>query len=589
VPDSRLPQRVVGRTCPYCRPDLPLSHGRGRIPDDWFSRQLGYCDRAEGDIDTLSARIAHVRTWTFVANRGDWLADPLYWQGRAREIEDRLSDALHERLTQRFIDRRTSVLMRRLRQKEDLMSTIEDDGAISVEGEYVGRIKGFQFVPDGTAGRRQDVEGGLAQDRGPGDRPSRASRGRRARPRPRTHAGGGIVWQRAEIARLVAGASVLKPRINLLADDQLTGADRDAVQLRLENFLRRRIAAVLEPLVKLAEAEDITGLARGLAFRLVESLGVVSRDEVAGDVKTLSQEERASLRKYGVRFGAFHIFVPTLLKPAATQLRLLLWALQLERDGVLNRQDMPEMPGQGLTSAAFDPATPKGFYRHIGFRVCGPRAVRIDMLERLGDLIRARVFWKPAFPEQARPAGSVVGGGFTVVPDMMSLVGCSGEEFAGVLRALGFQAEERRVPVERQAGRRPEGAAEAAPAPEAAVVSRRANLRLRRRPTAIRKCRPRPSPTCPRPPIPSPLPRQDRTSRRRMSRKRPPRTSPKCRPPPIPKPWHPRRRRPKPLPRRRPSSRSGGRRTPGRSASRFARTRPARSRAAGPKSTRGGP
>src|SRR5690606_5778217 len=113
--------------------------------------------------------------------------------------------------------------------------------------------------------------------------------------------------------------------------------------------------------------------------------GVVSRDEVAADVKSLSQEERASLRKYGVRFGAFHIFVPALLKPAATQLRLLLWALQLERDGVLNRQDMPEMPGQGLTSAPFDPATPKGFYRLIGFRVCGPRAVRIDMLERLGD------------------------------------------------------------------------------------------------------------------------------------------------------------------------------------------------------------
>ncbi|HUF44600.1 MAG TPA: helicase-related protein [Aestuariivirgaceae bacterium] len=425
--------------------------GEGRIPDDWFSRQLGYCDRAEGDIDTLSARIAHVRTWTFVANRGDWLADPLYWQGRAREIEDRLSDALHERLTQRFIDRRTSVLMRRLRQKEDLMSTIEDDGAISVEGEYVGRIKGFQFVPDGTAGfdgktlKAASLKT-VAQEIGI------RAQAVAAAPDPDLDlsAGGDIVWQRAEIARLVAGASVLKPRINLLADDQLAGPDRDAVQLRLENFLRRRIAAVLEPLVKLAEAEDVTGLARGLAFRLVESLGVVSREDVAGDVKTLSQEERASLRKYGVRFGAFHIFVPALLKPAATQLRLLLWALQLERDGVLNRQDMPEMPGQGLTSAAFDPASPKGFYRLIGFRVCGPRAVRIDMLERLGDLIRARVFWKPAFPEQLRPAGSVVGGGFTVIPDMMSLVGCSGEEFASVLRALGFQAEERRVPVEAQ-------------------------------------------------------------------------------------------------------------------------------------------
>jgi hypothetical protein len=202
----------------------------------------------------------------------------------------------------------------------------------------------------------------------------------------------------------VAGANVLKPRLQLLADDQLSGADRDAVQLRLEHFLRRRIAAVLEPLVKLAEAEDITGLARGLAFRLVENLGVVAREQVADDVKTLSQEDRAGLRKYGVRFGAFHIFIPALLKPGATQLRLLLWALGLERDGVLEPPCHSGHSRPGTDFGAVRRTTPKGFYRIIGFRICGARAVRIDMLERLSDLIRARVFWKPAFPDQPRPA-----------------------------------------------------------------------------------------------------------------------------------------------------------------------------------------
>jgi ATP-dependent RNA helicase SUPV3L1/SUV3 len=421
----------------------------GRIPDDWFARQLSYCNRAEGDIDTLSNRIAHVRTWTFVANRGDWLADPLYWQGQAREIEDRLSDALHERLTQRFIDRRTSVLMRRLRQKEELMSSIEEDGAISVEGEYVGRISGFRFVPDGAAGSDGKTLKAASLKTVAHEIALRAQAVASA---PDTDldltANGDIIWQHSELARLVAGANVLKPRLQLLADDQLSGGDRDAVQLRLEHFLRRRIAAVLEPLVKLAEAEDITGLARGLAFRLVESLGVVAREQVAEDVKTLSQEDRAGLRKYGVRFGAFHIFIPALLKPAATQLRLLLWALGLERDGAMSRHAIPAIPGQGLTSVPFDATTPEGFYRTIGFRICGARAVRIDMLERLSDLIRARVFWKPAFPDQPRPEGSVVGGGFTVIPDMMSLVGCSGEEFSSVLRALGFQCEARRVPMQ---------------------------------------------------------------------------------------------------------------------------------------------
>ncbi|HUF45100.1 MAG TPA: helicase-related protein, partial [Aestuariivirgaceae bacterium] len=398
----------------------------GRIPDDWFARQLSYCNRAEGDIDTLSNRISHVRTWTFVANRADWLADPLYWQARTRQIEDRLSDALHERLTQRFIDRRTSVLMRRLRQKEELMSSIEEDGAISVEGEYVGRIKGFQFVPDGAAGSDGKTLKAASLKAVAHEIALRAQ-AVAAAPDPDLEltANGDIVWQQAAIARLGAGASVLKPRFQILADDQLTGADRDAVQLRLEHFMRRRIAAVLEPLVKLAEAEDIAGLARGFAFRLVENLGVVAREQVANDVRTLSQEERASLRKYGVRFGAFHIFIPALLKPAATELRLLLWGLGLERDGVLGRNDLPVIPGQGLTSAPFDRSTPKGYYRIIGFRVCGARAVRIDMLERLGDLIRARVFWKPAVPDQPRPQGSVAGGGFTVIPDMMSLVGCS--------------------------------------------------------------------------------------------------------------------------------------------------------------------
>jgi ATP-dependent RNA helicase SUPV3L1/SUV3 len=447
----------------------------GRIPDDWFARQLSFCNRAEGDIDTLSNRIAHVRTWTFVANRADWLADPLYWQARAREIEDRLSDALHERLTQRFIDRRTSVLMRRLRQKEELMSSIEEDGAISVEGEYVGRIRGFQFVPDGSEGSHGKTLKAASLKTVAHEISVRAQAVAAA---PDTDleltANGDIVWQQTEIARLTAGANVLKPRLQLLADDQLAGGDRDTVQLRLEHFVRRRIAAVLEPLVKLAEAEDIAGLARGLAFRLVENLGVVSRDQVAEDVKALSQEDRASLRKYGVRFGAFHIFIPALLKPGATQLRLLLWALGLERDAVLSRHEVPATPGQGLTSVPFDGATPKGFYRIIGFRVCGARAVRIDMLERLGDLIRARVFWKPAFPEQPRPEGSLPGGGFTVIPDMMSLVGCSGEEFSSVLRALGFRAEERKVRVEPEASEAPVAAGPAASpgaSPESGAVS----------------------------------------------------------------------------------------------------------------------
>ena len=202
---------------------------------------------------------------------------------------------------------------------------------------------------------------------------------------------------------------------------------------------------MLEPLLKLQENETLQGIARGIAFRIVETLGVLPRETVLEDVKSLSQEDRAALRAQGVRFGAFHIFTPLLLKPAATELRLLLWALQLKKAGTLDLANLPTPPGQGLTSAVFDRSTPRGFYGVCGYRICGSRVVRIDMLERLADLVRERVFWRARFSDEVRPSGSVEGGGFAIVADMMSLVGCSGEEFEGILRSLGFRMQKKKI------------------------------------------------------------------------------------------------------------------------------------------------
>ncbi|MBC8038138.1 MAG: hypothetical protein H7X89_13070 [Rhizobiales bacterium] len=424
-----------------------LQTGRGFIDEDWFSRQLKHCDVSEGDLDTLSNRIAHVRTWTFIANRGDWLEAPIYWQSAARAIEDKLSDALHERLTQRFIDRRTSVLMKRLAGKEELMSTVEDDGALRVEGEYVGRIKGFHFIPDGVAeGTEARTLKAAALQAVAAEIAARAKAvAVSADPDLKLTRDGQILWNHAAIGRIEAGSSLLKPRAVVSAGDQLSGTDRDEVQARLQKFLDRHVAATLEPLIKLEEGEGLDGIARGIAFRLVENLGVLPREQVATEVKSLSQDDRAKLRGFGIRFGAFHLFVPALLKPAATELRLLLWALQLQKDGKLELGALPQPPGQGLTSAIFDRATPRGFYGICGYRICGNRVVRIDMLERLADLVRERVFWRPRFPEEPRPAGSAEGGGFTIVADMMSLVGCSGEEFQGILRSLDFRMQKKKI------------------------------------------------------------------------------------------------------------------------------------------------
>lgn len=321
------------------------------------------------------------------------------------------------------------------------MSTVEQDGGIHVEGEYVGHIKGFHFIPDGSVGVANERTLKAASLKAVAQEIQARAQAVAAAPDPdfSLTKDGLIIWQSAPIARLEAGAEILKPRISLIAGDQLNGADREAVQFRLERWTQRHVASLLEPLINMQDDEQIAGLARGFSYRLVESLGILSREEVVEDVKSLSQEQRAGLRKHGVRFGAFHVFVPALLKPAPTTLRLLLWALSLEKSQQFDRARLAEPPGQGLTSVPFDRTTPHGYYRVVGFRVCGPRAVRIDMLERLGDLIRERVFWKPRFEGESRPAGSIEGGGFAIVPDMMSMVGCSGEEFSAILRSLGFR------------------------------------------------------------------------------------------------------------------------------------------------------
>ncbi|MGD1932940.1 MAG: helicase-related protein [Candidatus Phaeomarinobacter sp.] len=404
----------------------------GVIPEDWFSTQTKRTDRTDGDIDTLASRLAHIRTWTYVANRADWLNDPAYWQGVTRAIEDRLSDALHERLTQQFIDRRTSMLLKRLQLREDLMASVSADGEVMVEGEFVGRLAGLVFVPDPRAEGLDGKALRAASDKAvTGEIETRARR--------LVAAGddafeltehGRIMWENAPVGRLVAGADKLNPKTDIITGEELQAADRLVVIQRMDTWLTAHIAKTLEPLIKLRDADDVTGLARGVAFRLVEALGAIRRDEAAEDITSLAQPDRAMLRKHGVRFGAFSIFMPALLKPAPAHLILLMHGVFEAKGGAV---DLPAPPAPGLTSAAVEANVPDFFYPALGFRVCGPRAVRLDMLERLADAIR------PKIAARAELGQGYGGAGFTADADLMSLVGCSGEVFDGLLASLGFK------------------------------------------------------------------------------------------------------------------------------------------------------
>jgi ATP-dependent RNA helicase SUPV3L1/SUV3 len=438
----------------------------GRISDDWFARQIAQADHVEGDIDTLSTRIAHIRTWTFAANRPDWLGDPEHWQGVTRAIEDRLSDALHERLAERFVDRRTSVLMRRMRESTMLETEITKTGEVVVEGHTIGRLDGFRFAPDPTSGGTDaKALSAAAQKALSGEIETRANKLAHA---PDSQfvltSDATIRWIGEPVAKILAGDTVLRPRVRILADEQLTGAALEAAQIRLDLWTRTHIERLLAPLFVLGAAEDITGLARGIAYQLVEALGVLERSKVADDLKSLDQDLRAVLRRHGVRFGAYHVYVPLLLKPAPRALAAQLWALKHGGPDIKGLDELQRLAASGRTSFPVDKEVQRSFYRTIGYRVCGERAVRVDILERLADLIRPALSWRPGSAAPL-PAGAFEGIGFTVTQAMTSLTGSSGEDFASILRALGYRMERRPKPVKVAAE------VEAPPAPDAAACT----------------------------------------------------------------------------------------------------------------------
>ena len=424
----------------------------GNIPTDWFAHQVAHADRTDGDIDTLSNRIAHVRTWTFVANRPDWLADPEHWQGVARAAEDKLSDALHERLAERFVDRRTSVLMRRLRENTMLETEIGKTGEVTVEGHVIGRLDGFMFAPDAAAaGSEAKALNAAAQKALAGEIEARATKLSQASNDQIVLASDGTVrWIGEAVGKLVAGDDTLRPRVRVMADEHLTGPAREMVQTRLDLWLKTHIEKLLAPLFSLTAADDVTGMARGVAFQLVEALGVLERQKVAEEVKGLDQPARATLRKYGVRFGAYHIYLPLLLKPAPRALATQLWALKHESPELKGLDGLLQLAGSGRTSIPVDKETPKPLYRTAGYRVAGERAVRVDILERLADLIRPALMWREGSPA-AKPAGAFDGKGFIVTGAMTSLTGASGEDFASILRSLGYRMDRRPKPAETSA------------------------------------------------------------------------------------------------------------------------------------------
>jgi len=407
-----------------------LMSNQGRLPTDWVAQQVERLERTEGDIDALISRLAHTRTWTYVSFRPQWLEDPAHWQDRTRAIEDKLSDALHERLTQRFIDKRSAMLVRSLASGANLLGAVNAKGEVLVEGHTVGKLDGFRFAldPDVTG---EDARAAMsAARRAMKDEIARRVRMLEDAPDSGIHihddgtltwdgsgAGGGADGETGgAVARLVPGPGPLQPAFGGFHDDLLDPGQRDRVSKRLQRRLDAEVAKVLAPLERLRQA-DLGGPARGLAFQLVEALGALPRAPLESLLESLKRADRQALGRLGVEAGASFVYLPALLKPRPAALKALLWS-------VWKGLPLPApLPPPGRVSVPAAPGVAPQLHQVIGFPVVGPLAIRIDIRERFERRLHAE--FKT--------------GVLQATPQLASSIGASPDELPLVMEALGWK------------------------------------------------------------------------------------------------------------------------------------------------------
>ncbi len=412
--------RFVSRLFAY------LSEGNGHVPHRWFADEVARLDRVEGDVDTIAGRIAAIRSWAYIANRADWLAEPGHWAERTREIETRLSDALHAGLTQRFVDKRTTALLRGLGKGAGALPVvIGAEGEVIVEDHEIGRLDGFRFTvaPDARHADKRLLLA-AAEKRLGTERARRAAELAAAADTAFALAGGDrplVQWAGVSVATLTAGPSLARPRVTLdPALDCLDPAARAAVMARLETWLAQQLARHVPVLVALdAATRDaaLTGQLRALAGGLLAAGGVAPRRPLAATVDALDPPARKRLRAMGVTIGTLDLFDARLLKPAAARWRR---ALLAARDGVV--------AGAAPEGATVLPRDHPGAQLTQGFRPLGAQAVRVDLVERMARLAHdARAGRKPFAPDLA----------------LATSIGMTPETLARLMAGLGFRAARR--------------------------------------------------------------------------------------------------------------------------------------------------
>ena len=401
-----------------------LNSTKGKITSNFMHLQLMKLDKLEGNVDSLSNRIANVRTWSYVSNKNNWIEDQNYWIEKTKLLEDKLSDRLHEELTKTFIDKRASVLVRGLKQDMDFDTKISDNKVI-INDQFIGNINGLKLKLDLK-------KGALETDIKSLKKAARQTVGPELEQRIQTIIDTGLIelnddfkiyWNKFPIAKLTAGKDYLKPNFELMVDDILEQSQKIKLTNFLDKWLKNKISLILKSLIDLKNLKEKNTSVKALAYQLYENNGVLKRDRVLEYIKNLGQNERKILRDLGVKFGRYHIFMHRLIKPEAVSLRTLLWKNYNQKH--LNLKP----PTFGLNFLDNKDLKNKNFMLLCGFEKFDNFFVRIDILERLFmQIINSNLVEKKEIK---------------MTSEMLNLLGCSKDSFKKLLKIMNYKIIEK--------------------------------------------------------------------------------------------------------------------------------------------------
>ena len=400
-----------------------LSGKTGKISDDFMRLQLIKLDKLEGNVDSLSNRIANVRTWSYVSNKNNWVEKQNYWIEKTKQLEDKLSDRLHEELTKTFIDKRASVLVRGLKQDMSFDTKILENNKVMIDNQFIGKINGLKLELHLTKGAFETDIKSLKKA-------ARQAVGPELEKRIQIIIDTSLVdikedfkiyWNKYPIAKLTPGKDYLNPNFDLIVDDILEQNQKQKLIIFLEKWLKNKLDNILGSLIGLKNLQEKNTSIKALAYQLYENNGVLKREQVSDYLKIMNQDERRTLRELGVKFGRYHVFLYKLIKPEAVTLRTLLWKN-------FNQKYFELKPPQfGLNFLEANKFKNKNFMLLCGFEKFNNFFVRIDILERLFvQIINSK--------EEKE---------IKVIPEMLNLLGCSKDNFKKLLTSMSYKITEK--------------------------------------------------------------------------------------------------------------------------------------------------